>query len=97
MSMDQPKTVVIHTHGLVGHKSINVCVQLLSKKLDFRRVRTLQFILMSMDHQEIMLLVLLNLSAAFHTIDHQILLNVLESHFEIIGSVHKWFASYLPG
>lgn len=36
--------VVIHAHGLVGHKSINVCVQLLSKKLDFTCVHTVQFI-----------------------------------------------------
>ena len=48
-------------------------------------------ILLSMDRQEITLLVLLNLSAAFD----QILFNVLENDFGIIGSAHKWFASYL--
>ena len=46
-----------------------------------------------MDRQEITLLVLLNLSAAFD----QILLNVLENDFGIVGSAHKWFASYLSG
>ena len=53
--------------------------------------------LMSMDRQEITLLVLLDLGVAFDTIDHQILLKVLENDFEIIGSAHKWFASYLSG
>ena len=40
---------------------------------------------------------LLDLSAAFDTIDHQILLNVLGNDFGIIGSAHKWFSSYLTG
>lgn len=52
-------------------------------------------ILMSMNNQEITLLVLLDLTAAFDTINHKILLNVLENNFGIIGSAHDWFASYL--
>ena len=54
-------------------------------------------ILLSMDRQEITLLVLLDLSAAFDTIDHQILFNVLGNDSGIIGSSHKWFSSYLTG
>ena len=50
---------------------------------------------MSMDSQEITPLVLLDLTAAFDTIDHKILLYVLENNFGIIGSAHDWFASYL--
>ena len=35
--------------------------------------------------------------AAFITIDHPILLKVLENYFGIIDPAHKWFASYLSG
>ena len=44
MPVDLQKTVVIHAHGLVAVKSSNVVVQLLSKKLDFAKVETIQFI-----------------------------------------------------
>ena len=44
MPVEQPRTVVIHAHGMVAHKSSNVIVQMLSKKLDFSKVKTIQFI-----------------------------------------------------
>jgi len=50
---------------------------------------------MSMDHQEVTLLVLLDLSAAFDTIDHEILFDVLENNFGLIDSARDWFDPYL--
>ena len=52
-------------------------------------------ILMNMDHQQVTLLVLVDLSAAFDTIDHQVLLNRLRWSFGIRGYALEWIASYL--
>ena len=51
-------------------------------------------ILLNMDQQEITLLVLLDLSAAFDTIDHTVPLETLESDFGIVGNAQSWIASF---
>ena len=48
-----------------------------------------------MDNQKITCLVLLDLSAAFNTVDHSILLNHLENHFGIRGTAFQCIESYL--
>ena len=52
-------------------------------------------ILLNMDQQRISLLVLLDLSAAFDTIDYTILSKIFQHKFKITGTVANWFASYL--
>ncbi len=42
-----------------------------------------------------LIVVLLDLSATFNTIDHNILLNRLENFVGISGSALSWFKSYL--
>ena len=54
-------------------------------------------ILLAFDNKEITCLVLLDLSAVFHTICHEILLNHLNFRFRLGGTILKWLQSYLYG
>ena len=60
-------------------------------------VRVQNDILRALDHRNDVLLVLLDLSAAFDTVDHQVLLKRLRDDFGVCESALKWCASYLIG
>ena len=66
-----------------------------STETAFLKVRT--DIIKAMDNHEITCLILLNLSAAFDTVDHTILLDRLEKTFGIKGTALKWITSFLTG
>ena len=58
-------------------------------------LKVLSDILTAVDQGNFSALVLLDISAAFDTVDHYILLQRLEQTFGITGSVLQWFHSYL--
>lgn len=61
-------------------------------------LRVVNDILFNMNRKHVSLLVLLDLSAAFDTVDHHtILLNRLEILFGVTGSALDWISSYLSG
>ena len=58
-------------------------------------VKLVNHIPWAMENQNIMAIMALDLSVAFDTVDHGILLNVLEKNFRLKGTVLNWFNSYL--
>ena len=60
-------------------------------------LRVLSDILQAVDCGDSAALILLDLSAAFNTVDHSILLQRLQTTFSIHDAAHRWFHSYLSG
>jgi len=60
-------------------------------------LRVYNDLLLAVDDGDAAVLVLLDFSAAFDTIDHGILLRRLDSRFEIRGKTFEWMESYVTG
>ena len=58
-------------------------------------IKLLDDILWSSENQQVTSLVTLDLSAAFDTVDHGVLLSILEKNFGVQDSALAWFTSYL--
>ena len=60
-------------------------------------LKVMNDILLNMNNQHVILLILLDLNAAFDTVNHDTMLRRLEYSFGIQGKALSWFASYLSG
>ena len=60
-------------------------------------LRVVNDILHDMNRQHVMLLVLLDLSSAFDTVVHDIMIRRLAMSFGITGTALQWLRSYLSG
>jgi hypothetical protein len=60
-------------------------------------LKVLADILRAVDSGDLALLTLLDLSAAFDTVDHETLLHRLNVSYGLGATAHDWFASYLSG
>jgi len=54
-------------------------------------------LLQAVDRGELGALILLDLTAVFNTVDHDILLLRLQQTFDVDDNAHRWFRSYLVG
>ena len=60
-------------------------------------LKVLSDLVSSVDSGGLALLSLLDMSAAFDTVDHDILMRRLDGTYGVRGDVHKWLTSYLSG
>ena len=60
-------------------------------------IKVLNYIRLNTDSDKITVLVLLDFSAVFDTVDHRTLLDRLENWVGLSGTVLNWFRSYLDG
>ena len=52
-------------------------------------------ILWAMEKQLVTVVVILDLSAVFDSVDHNLLLEVLENQYGVVGAAREWYTSYL--
>ena len=60
-------------------------------------LKLIEYIMVTVDGRLGVVLLIIDLSAAFDTVDHGTLLNILHTTFLISGAALAWFRSFLTG
>ena len=92
------KVVAVRLNRYLEENNLNEPLQSAYKQYhscETALVRVQNDILLSIDNQQCVVLLLLDLSSAFDTVDHGILLQRLSTNFGIKGKALDWFTSYL--
>ena len=92
------KSVAIQVHNYMNCHGLFPSLQSAYRKhhsTESALLRVSNDILRTLDSQGEVILVLLDLSAAFDTIDHHLLLTRLRTYFNFTETVLQWFSSYL--
>ena len=58
-------------------------------------IKILNDLLWAMEHQQVSALILLDLTATFDTVDHSILIEVLNNKLGVTGTALQWYKNYL--
>ena len=58
-------------------------------------IKVVNDVLWNFENQEVCAMCMIDLSTAFDTVDHQILLQILQLRLGVLGSALAWFESYL--
>ena len=94
------KSAAIQVHNYLNDNDLFPALQSAYRKYhstETALLRVTDDILKTLDSSGEVILVLLDLSAAFDTLDHQILLTRLRKYFNFTETALKWFSCYLLG
>jgi len=92
------KSVAIQVHDYLDTYNLYPSLQSAYRKhhsTETALIKVTDDILRTLDSNNEVILVLLDISAAFDTLDHNILLCRLQTYFNFTGKVLEWFTSYL--
>ena len=79
------------THKIVNNFQLAYCA---GHSTETALLRVVNDLLVASDNKQVSVLTLLNLSAAFDTIDHTILVHRLQHLFDILDKALEWLRSY---
>ena len=94
------RVVLRRLNDHMNHNNLNCKYQSAYKKdhsSETLLIRIWNDLLVATDQKDCTIMVMLDLSAAFDTVDHQLLLKILRNEIGLRGTVLSWFKSFITG